>query len=160
MLTWRRLFPRLVPSAYAVVRPGPYDIVHTFNAVPLVTGCPFIITFEDNVPRVWDDQCPPTFRDYLRRRLLSRHCVALLPRSEYAVREFRRANASFPKLDQIAAKVRVAYPGIAPHREGPKRPGDRLRVLFVGRDFMRKGLPVVLRAHRALRARGVPIDTT
>jgi glycosyltransferase involved in cell wall biosynthesis len=32
--------------------------------------------------------------------------------------------------------------------------------LFVGRDFMRKGGPALLRAHARLRAAGVPVETT
>jgi hypothetical protein len=35
-----------------------------------------------------------------------------------------------------------------------------LRLIFVGLDFMRKGLTILLRAHAALRAEGVPVTTT
>jgi glycosyltransferase involved in cell wall biosynthesis len=38
--------------------------------------------------------------------------------------------------------------------------GDQLRLIFVGSDFMRKGLPILLRSHSALRAEGIPVSTT
>jgi glycosyltransferase involved in cell wall biosynthesis len=42
----------------------------------------------------------------------------------------------------------------------PKQGSKKLRLLFTGSDFMRKGLPVLLRAHERLRAAGVPVETT
>jgi glycosyltransferase involved in cell wall biosynthesis len=38
--------------------------------------------------------------------------------------------------------------------------GDGVRLAFVGHDFLRKGGPAVLDAHEALRAAGVPVETT
>jgi glycosyltransferase involved in cell wall biosynthesis len=37
---------------------------------------------------------------------------------------------------------------------------DALRLLFVGKDYFRKGGPALLRAHEALRAQGIPVQTT
>jgi glycosyltransferase involved in cell wall biosynthesis len=44
--------------------------------------------------------------------------------------------------------------------EQPKKAAERLRLCFVGVDFMRKGGPILVRAHRELRKRGIPVDTT
>lgn len=155
----RKLFPRLAPATYAFVNAGDCDLVHTFNAVPLVTRKPFVITFEDNLPRVWENQCPTVFHEYLRSRLLGPRCLALLALSEYAVREMRRGNQGWKGLDALEKKVSVMYPSLSTRRASPKRASDRLRLLFVGREYMRKGMGTVLRAHERLTKRGVPVET-
>jgi glycosyltransferase involved in cell wall biosynthesis len=84
----------------------------------------------------------------------------LIAISEYALRQFRVQNQDFPRLPELLAKTELIYPVTPPRRVVPKGRSDRLRLLFVGRDFMRKGGPVLLRAHARLRAQGVPVDTT
>jgi glycosyltransferase involved in cell wall biosynthesis len=58
-----------------------------------------------------------------------------------------------------AGKISVLAPGAAPAyfeigcERTPHRPGDPIRILFVGGDFERKGGPLLLRAIRGLRTK-------
>ena len=139
--------------------PG-FDALHTWNAVPLLTRRPFVTTFEDFMPRTPDDRRIGWIERALRRRLLSDQCVGLVALSDYALRQFRAQHADFERLPELLAKTERIYPVAPARRATPKRHSDRLRLLFVGRDFMRKGGPVLLRAHGALRARGIPVEST
>ena len=136
-----------------------YDLVHSKNAVPLFARRS-VITFEDYLPRVPPDRYIGRLEHWLQRRLLSRRIVALVAQSEFAVRQFKQQNRAFPALPQLEQKLVVIYPTIEPRTDRPKFPSDRLRVLFVGRDFLRKGLPALVRAHEKLRAMRIPIETT
>lgn len=148
-------------DAFALVPEHDWDIVHATNAVPLLTRRPYVLTFEDYLPRVPEDRHVAWLERSLRRQLLQPRCVALLAMSEYAVRQFRAQNASFPRRAELERKLEVLRPALPLRREQPKGPPrDRLRLLFTGRDFMRKGGPAVLAAHALLRERGVPVETT
>lgn len=139
--------------------PG-FDALHTWNAVPLLTRRPFVTTFEDFMPRTPDDRRIGWIERALRRRLLSDQCVGLVALSDYALRQFRAQHAGFERLPELLAKTERIYPVAPARRATPKPHSDRLRLLFVGRDFMRKGGPVLLRAHAALRAQGIPVEST
>ena len=142
-----------------VPEPG-FEAIHTWNAVPLLTRRPYIITFEDYLPRTPDDIRIGWFERALRDRLLSKQCVALIAISEYALRQFRHQHRDFEGLPELLAKTELLYPVVQPRRTCPKPQSDRLKLLFVGRDFMRKGGPSVLRAHARLREHGIPVETT
>jgi len=153
---------RWLPWADAVTftpEPG-FDALHTWNAVPVLTRRPFLTTFEDYMPRTPDDRRIGWLERALRRRLLSDQCVGLIALSDYALRQFRAQHEGFERLPELLAKTERIYPVTPARRTAPKVHSDRLRLLFVGRDFMRKGGPVLLQAHAALRARGVPVETT
>jgi glycosyltransferase involved in cell wall biosynthesis len=153
---------RIVRWADAVTfvpEPG-FEAIHSFNAVPLLTRRPYIVTFEDFLPRTPQDRRIPWLERVLRERLLDRRCVGLVALSEYAVRQVCRQHEGWPRLPELRDKIQVIYPVCAPRRDRPKPHSDRLRLLFVGRDFMRKGGPVLIRAHSELRRRGVPVETT
>ncbi len=138
-----------------------YDIVHAVNAVPVFSRRPYVITFSDFLPRVPEDRHVAWLEHWLQRALLSPRCVALLALSEYALRQFKHQNRDFSGLRELEAKLEVRYPAVTPRRSEPKEGlGNTLRLLFVGRDFMRKGGPALLSAHEQLRARGVPVQTT
>ena len=136
------------------------DAVHSWNAVPLLTRKPFILTFEDFLPRTPEDRRIPWLEAALTRRMSNNRCKALIALSDYAVRQFRAQHRDHPQLDTLLAKLERIYPVVAPRRSRPKEKSDRLRLLFVGRDFMRKGGPVLLRAHARLRASGIPVEST
>jgi glycosyltransferase involved in cell wall biosynthesis len=138
-----------------------YDIVHAVNAVPVFSRRPCVVGFSDFLPRVPEDRYVGWLERWLQRTLLDPRFVALLPLSEYAARQFRHQNRGFAGLRTLEEKLEVRYPAVAPRRSEPKeRLGKELRLLFVGRDFMRKGGPALVQAHEQLRARGVPVRTT
>ena len=139
--------------------PG-FDAIHSWNAVPLLTNRPFLTTFEDFMPRTPEDRRIGWLERAMRARLMSDQCVGLIAISEYALRQFRQQHQDFTGLSELLAKTELIYPVAAPRRKSPKVHSDRLRLLFVGRDFMRKGGPVLLRAHARLRTQGVPVETT
>lgn len=148
-------------DAFTVLPEPDYDIVHAINAVPVFSRRPYVMSFEDYLPRVPEDRYVGWLERWLQRALLSPRCVALLALSEYAVRQFRYQNRNFAGREALEAKLEVRYPAVALRRTEPKEHlGQTLRLLFVGRDFMRKGGPALLQAHEQLRARGVPVQTT
>ncbi len=157
MTPLRRLF-RWADAFSLVPEPG-YDLVHSKNAVPLLTKRPYIITFESYLPRVPRDRYIPWLESWLRQRLLSEQCVALVPQSEYALRQFVWQNRNYANLDALKAKVQVIYPAVALRRTTPKKPSGKLKLLFVGKDFMRKGGPALLRAHERLSQQGLPVES-
>jgi glycosyltransferase involved in cell wall biosynthesis len=148
-------------DAFALLPERDYDVVHSLNAVPLLTRRPCVVSFEDYLPRVPEDRYVGWLERALQRKLLDERYTALLALSNYALRQFRRQNRGFAGLPRLEDKLQVRYPAIAERRTEPKESlGPTLKLLFVGRDFMRKGAPAVLRAHELLRAGGVPVQTT
>jgi glycosyltransferase involved in cell wall biosynthesis len=148
-------------DAFAFLPEPDYDIVHAVNAVPVLSGRPYVLTFEDFCPRVPEDRYVGWLERWLQRELVRDRCVALLALSEYAARQFRHQNRAFTGLDALEAKLEVRYPAVPARRTEPKSLSEReLKLLFVGRDFMRKGGPALLKAHESLRARGIPVQTT
>jgi hypothetical protein len=53
-------------DSIALLEPG-YNLIHSFNAVPILTTCPFILTFEDYAPRMPEDRPIPWLEKYLVR---------------------------------------------------------------------------------------------
>jgi glycosyltransferase involved in cell wall biosynthesis len=152
-----RFKPRF--DSFALLEPG-YDLIHSFNAIPILTRCPFILTFEDYLPRMPDDRSPiPWLEEYLVSRLLRSQCIAILAMSEFAMRQMKLQHRERPELDRLIAKCEVLYPSLLPTRFAPKSAGNHLTLLFVGNDFYRKGGPALVRAHKFLRATGIPVRT-
>jgi glycosyltransferase involved in cell wall biosynthesis len=141
---------------------GGYDLVHTFNSIPLLTNCPFVVTFEDYAPRLPGDRPMRLLAPFLRRCLTSSQCIALVAMSSYAVRQMKYQHRSHPSdLGKLIAKTKIIYPGIQQTRQTPKRLSSApLKLLFVGGDFFRKGGPALVRAHKALRKAGIAVQTT
>lgn len=138
-----------------------YDLLHNFNSIPLFTKCPFVVTFEDYVPRLPEDRPVASFASHLRRRLVSSQCVAIIAMSSYAMRQMiyqhREHDAD---LARLVEKSTVIYPGIRRSRDAPKGLGPSpLKLLFVGSDFFRKGGPALVRAHQLLRRSGIAVQT-
>jgi glycosyltransferase involved in cell wall biosynthesis len=146
-------------DSFALIGPG-YDLIHSFNAIPLFTGTPFIVTFEDYCPRVPQDRYIEWLERRLREVLVSDRCLAIIAMSQYALRKFQRQHRNYAGLAKLLAKTHVIYPAMPATGMAPKLAGNVLRLLFVGLDFMRKGGPAVLEAHRRLMGRGIPVETT
>ncbi|MGZ4394190.1 MAG: glycosyltransferase family 4 protein [Gaiellaceae bacterium] len=144
-----------------------YDLVHSNNAVPVMTRRPYVISFESFLPRLPDnahhgvlERPVRAFGRHLRDRLLEPQCVALLAWSQYAVRQHRFQQRGWAHLDELGRKMRVFHPRVALGRDTPKVGSGRLRLLMVGGDYMRKGGPALVRAHARLRQTGLPVETT
>jgi glycosyltransferase involved in cell wall biosynthesis len=153
----RRILPPTV--AFTVIR-AKYDLIHSMNAIPLFARVPFIVTFEDWMPRT-----PPDIRLGFVERLLTRviaseRCVALVAMSQFAKSQMMQQQQRSPHYTTLLAKTEVIYPAVTPGKDRPKRLGNELRLLFVGADFMRKGLPALTTAHIELERRGIPVKTT
>lgn len=148
-------------DSFAVLEPGGYDLIHTVNAVPILTTVPFVISFEDFLPKVPDDYYIGWIEQALLHRLTSGKCQRLMAWSEYGKRQFLWQHRKFSDLGHLEAKLEVVYPAARQYRSEPKNlVGDTLRLLFVGYDFMRKGGPALVRAHQQLLKLGVPVETT
>ncbi|HEY3612924.1 MAG TPA: glycosyltransferase, partial [Gaiellales bacterium] len=164
-LTARRL--AVWAESFAPVPEPGYDLTHSFNAVPVLTRRPFIVTFESYLPRLPADHDHglltrplALLEEHLRARLASPQCRQVLAFSEYARRQFHHQSAGSRHRAAIEAKLRVRHPAVPRRTETPKRGSGALKLLFTGYDFMRKGGPVLLRAHEQLRAAGIPVTTT
>lgn len=147
-------------DAFAVLPERDYDVVHAINSVPVFTRRPYVVTFEDYLPRVPEDRHVGWLERRLRRSLLGDRCVAAIAISQYALRQFRWQSRDFAEREALEAKMELLYPCIAPKRTKPKRMNAKLKLAFVGHDFMRKGGPALLRAHGRLRAQGLDVETT
>ena len=164
-LTARRL--AVWAESFAPVPEPGYDLTHSFNAVPTMTRRPYIVSFESYLPRFPADHDHgiltrplDLLEEHLRARLADDRCIACLAYSEYAHRQFRHQAAGSRHRAAIEAKLRVRYPAFPLRRTTPKPGSGELKLLFTGYDFMRKGGPVLLRAHERLRAAGIPVTTT
>jgi glycosyltransferase involved in cell wall biosynthesis len=165
-LTARRL--AVWSESFAPVPEPGYDLTHSFNAVPVMTRRPFLVSFESFLPRFPDDRehgalgrpALTWLEERLRARLAHERCVACLAFSEYARRQFLHQARVSPSRDAIEAKLRVRYPVMSLRRSQPKQGSDGLKLLFVAHRFMGKGGPALLRAHERLLAAGVPVTTT
>lgn len=144
---------------FTLIGPG-YNLIHSFGVIPVLTRTPFIVTFEDYCPRVPEDRYIEWLERGLSRVLLSDRCLAIIAMSQYALRKFRRQHRELQYLDKLLEKSHVVYPAIKVTEMTPKSAGQQLRLLFVGKDFMRKGGPAVLEAHHRLAGIGIPVETT
>lgn len=159
----RRMPPAIIwmaTNAFTLLPEWDFDLVHLVNTVPLLCPRPYVLTFESFMPRVPDDRYHRWLHVWLRRLLLRPKCLGLVAMSAYALRQFAHQNRGFENLSRLTAKTQLIYPAVHDHRSHPKTASDSLSLLFVGRQFMQKGGPAVLRAHARLRRRGVPVETT
>jgi glycosyltransferase involved in cell wall biosynthesis len=154
-------------ESFAPVPERGYDLVHSFNAVPVLTRRPYVVTFESFLPRLPSDQATARTRRArallearLRRRLARDRCVALLAMSRYAVRQLEEQTRDAPELPALRAKLRVRYPALPLRAPAPRGLGGELRLLLVGHRYFAKGGAALLRAHERLRSEGANVTTT
>lgn len=148
-------------GAFAILPEPDFDAIHALNAIPVLTRRPYVVTFEDWLPRLFDDSHFRRLAGPLRRQMTRPRCIRLLAMSEYAIRQFRVQNRDAPELEALESKLELLRPAVALSRTEPKpHSRDKLRLVFVGKDFYRKGGPALLRAHGQLRAAGIPVETS
>ncbi len=139
----------------------PVSLVHTFNELPVGLR-PFVVSFENELPRYLGEPTPWQL-DAGYALMAGSRCRGLLALSEAAATGLRLRLAT-RGLGHLDAKVSVFRGSVlAPSGEVARRiraRGEPLRVLFVGRDALRKGLPPTLDALDACAAAGAAIEAT
>lgn len=140
------------------VRAGCDAVVQIQDLAPLpVPYLPFQDMSFDALLHVHETTGLPLYRklsaDALRRRRDRQ--VDVYARAAGVLAMSRWLADSLVNLSGVpAGKVHVVYPGISAHDPGralPRRDRPRHRLLFVGREFDRKGGPQVVAAHALLR---------
>lgn len=143
------------------VRAPECELMHTLNAVPIFRRSPYVITFESYLPRVPDDRRIPWLERFLFKYLALPHCKRLIAFSEYALNQFKAQVDRNGGMDGLLQKTEVLYPAVGRRAAKPRRLDMKeLSVLFVGRQFMHKGGPAVVRAHEQLLLDRIPVRTT
>jgi len=145
-------------EAFTWILPGPADLIHTVNRIPVLTKTPFVISFESHLPRYFGGERTRLFAA-MRRRLASDQCRRIIAYSEFAKRNFLATHAGTPEEAALTAKLEVVYPNLVlppwqPDR--PRRTGP-LRLVFVGSHFGRKGGAVAVRAAELARNQGIDL---
>lgn len=135
---------------------GSFDLVHTFNKIPLWSHQPWMVSFESILPRTLGPK-QEIMRDILREKLLSSQCRGIIAISNYAVRRTKKALAGWEGLPDLLSKIEVIPPNINPLHLRAEYKGGPLSVIFIGNEFARKGGIVTLRMARLAQAGGLPI---
>ncbi len=99
-------------DSFALIEPAGYDLIHSFNAIPILTRTPFVVTFEDYCPRTPGDRPMEWLERRLRKILLSKNCIGIVAMSEYALRKFKHQHRNHSELSGLLAKTTVIYPAI------------------------------------------------
>jgi len=99
-------------DSVALIEPAGYDLIHSFNAIPILTRTPFVVTFEDYCPRTPGDRPMEWLERRLRKILLFKNCIGIVAMSEYALRKFRHQHRSHRELSELLAKTTLVYPAI------------------------------------------------
>jgi glycosyltransferase involved in cell wall biosynthesis len=154
------------------------DLLHLFNGVNLSAHHKWLTTFETIVPRLTStlesrEADGLTLTDFsglngrCLKALAATSCKALLPLSQNArdaqISLMRHAPAEL--AEAIAAKMRVLHPPqntlIHQFSEKPRRADGKIRFIFVGYAFFRKGGREILQAFEKLvREEHLPIELT
>jgi glycosyltransferase involved in cell wall biosynthesis len=135
---------------------GVFDLVHTFNKIPLWTNKPWMVTFESILPRTLGPK-QEIMRDILRERLLSPQCKGIIAISNYAIRRTTAYLAGWDRLPELLSMIEMIPPNIQPAERVAEYSGGPLKVIFIGNHFARKGGIVALRMARLAQAAGLPI---
>ena len=148
-----------------MVNPWPprrFDLLHAWNRVPL-GPTPFVIGFESHLPRSWGQEHTGAYR-VLMDALLSPGCRRIVAISKAAELTFLHQHEANPRIEELRSKLIVRYPNVViPEMQewfDPAAKLDRLRILFVGGHFARKGGCVAVRLAEKARNAGLPIDVT
>jgi phosphatidylinositol alpha-mannosyltransferase len=149
--------PSAISTLRRELRAGAFDVVHVHEPVAPVIGwdaltsrdAPLVGTFH-----CYSESAPPHRVAHLlgaRRKL--NHLAVRIAVSEAAAWTGRRFYGGRYRI--VPNGVELPEDGVPAGRV--RRPGEPLRIAFVGQAVERKGLPVLLRAFEALRSR-VPAE--
>lgn len=133
------------------------DLLHSYNAVPLWWGKPWLVTFESRMPRVFSGN--EWLGRLLRQRLLGGDCRAVIALSQWAARLFQHYNSDWDQLPVAERKLRVLHPTtpIRSREVRRLRRGETLRLAFVGNQFARKGGVAAVRLAKRAALAGIPL---
>lgn len=118
---------------------------HFFNGIWVFSTKPWLVTFESVLPRLIG---PRFVKEFLIKQLASENCKAIISMSicNLTMQEQVILN-EFPKYkDVLLPKLKKIYPSQLLPEIVNNENNDKLRILFVGTDFYRKGGHVTLRA--------------
>ena len=141
------------------LRAGGFDVVHVHEPIAPVVGwdaCSF------DAGRPWSGPSTPIRRSGSRTRSprCDRRTPHVQPASRASIAVSEAARWTGERYFGGTLRRDSQRRGHRPlRRAGPKPPDDKLRVLFVGRDEERKGLPVLLSAFAGLREH-VPVRSS
>lgn len=148
-------------EGFTVFNPLPFrafDLIHAFNRIP-VGITPYIIGFESHLPRAFGLEQSAYF-DLLCQSLASDRCRGIYGISDYARRHFLRQHQGTKWFDVLDQKLHVRYPNMeipdAADRDGAGLQ-DKIKLVFVGSHFARKGGTAVLRLAKMAHDRGFPL---
>jgi glycosyltransferase involved in cell wall biosynthesis len=139
--------------------PRRFDLVHAFNRIPL-GPTPFVIGFESHLPRAFGFEQGFIFR-HSASLLAGDRCRRIVAISEYAKRQFLRQHRGSAACEALQSKLEVRYPNLPVPAELPAfapAADGRIRLLFVGNHFARKGGCVALRMAELAARNNLPID--
>lgn len=138
--------------------PKRFDLIHSFNRIPLST-LPFVVGFELHMPRAFGLE-HTAFYKAMANRLAHDKCRRLIAISDYARRHLLRQHAGQPWEQAIASKLEVRFPNLdLPTAADSFNPqSDKIRLVFVGHHFGRKGGAAVVRLAELARTEGLPLE--
>ena len=158
---WYNPFIKKLFHTYEVYPPlcfmGHIDAFHTFNTI-MLTDKPWCVTFETIIPRgrlFYHVNHHDTF-DPEKGRLMKKmfeilardNCKKMIAYTKCNYELQKKANALYPELQEVLDK-KTCYIECPqelfvdhPQTETP----DKVKIFFMGRDFVRKGLPEVITA--------------
>ena len=135
------------------------ELIHTFNMLPM--NGRFVVSFELELPRYLGNPTPGQMR-WGRKIMASDRCRAMLALSEAAA-SLARSSLTARGLAAAAQKVRVFRGGLPAVTEVQDRTAPRnrpIKLLFIGRDGLRKGLIPLLLAMDEFRKLGIDVELT
>jgi len=145
-----------------VLIPSDIDLVHTWNAMP-VTSKPFIISFENELPRYFGNVYK--WQESLGLSILkSKRCKGILALSKVAAELAREKYLSLGYAE-IAAKIDVFRGGVTIDKKLLERKrvdyaGGVLKIIFIGGDIFPKGFVPAFKALEKLVENGAEIELT
>jgi glycosyltransferase involved in cell wall biosynthesis len=135
------------------------DGVHLFNGIWLNASKPWVVTFESILPRMAKSNKEEKL---LIEKLANEKCQAIIAmsKSNYELQK-QFIETKYPVLkDNLFSKLKQAYPPQAIIENISFENTDKLRLLFVGTDFYRKGGHVALRAFVACFKNNIEVELT